>query len=385
MAAPRRVAYRSGEPLTERSTTMTTMTMPAAPEQTTQLPDQRECWRAVLDRDRRFDDRFVYAVRTTGIFCRPSCPARRPKRSNVEFLTVERAAMMGYRPCLRCRPDSVAGSPADAAVRAAVAFVEHHLDETLTLERIGREVGLSPFHLQRSFRERIGLSPRKYQAARRLERFRREAREGRTVGRATFEAGFNSSRSLYEQAPAGLGMTPGRYRQGGAGLQIDYTIVDSDLGRLLVAATAAGVCAVSMGSDDEELRGRLLVEFPRAEVTRNDEALREWAAAVARQAAGEDPGMAVPADLRGTIFQMRVWQALQGIPRGETRTYAQVAAEIGSPSATRAVASACAANHAALVVPCHRVVRTDGGMGGYRWGVERKRRILDSEHEAGNS
>lgn len=362
----------------------TIMERPEPETVTMTLPEDGECWRAVISRDRSYDGIFVYAVATTGIYCRPSCPSRRPRRENVRFFAPDSASPAGYRACRRCRPDDAAGAPADAAIRRAIDWIEVNLDEPLTLERLGREVGLSPFHLQRTFRDRVGVSPRAYQAARRLDRFRGHARDGATVGRATYEAGFNSSRSLYERAAGGLGMTPGRYRRGGAGLDIRYTIVDSPLGRLLVGATAKGVCAVAIGDDDVELETSLGAEFPRACVSRDEAGLREWAEGVARQAAGADPGMAVPTDLRGTVFQLRVWAALRMIPAGETRTYAEVAAEIGAPRAVRAVAGACAGNHAALVVPCHRVIRSDGGLGGYRWGMDRKRILLESESDERN-
>ena len=344
------------------------------------LPEESECWRAVLHRDRAYDGVFVYAVETTGIYCRPSCPARRPRRGNVRFLQVEDAARAGFRACLRCRPQA-AGAPADAAVKRAVDYLEAHLDEAVTLKRLGEAVGLSPHHLQRSFKERIGLSPRAYQNARRLERFRQEVRGAGTVSRATYEAGFNSSRGLYESARQGLGMTPARYRRGGRGLQIRYTIVASELGRLLVAATERGVCSVAFGETDETLEEELRREFPQAGLVRDDTGLGERAAAVVQRAEGRDPGAAVPTDLRGTVFQLRVWEALQRIPAGETRSYKQIAVAIGEPGSARAVARACADNRVAVVVPCHRVVRSDGDVAGYRWGSDRKKRLLASEAE----
>lgn len=343
------------------------------------LPAADDCWEAVMTRDRRYDEQFVYAVRTTGIYCRPSCPSRKPRRINVSFHLPADAAAAGYRACLRCRPEGPVGAPADEAVRRAVEYLEANLDVSVPLTRLGDVVGMSPFHLQRTFKDRIGVSPHAYQRARRMEEFRRRAQRGETVGRATYGAGFNSSRSLYEQAQGALGMTPGRYRRGGAGLEISYTTADSPLGRILVAATANGVCAVAIGDDEAQLEAGLRSEFATADLRRDDGRLSAWAEAVVRQAAGEDPGVAVPAELRGTVFQLRVWEALRQIPAGETRTYRQVAEEIGRPDAVRAVANACASNRLALVIPCHRVLRSDGNLGGYRWGIERKRQLLASE------
>lgn len=351
------------------------------PERALSIPDEAVCWRAVLARDRSYDGRFVYAVQSTGIFCRPSCPARRPKRTSVRFFAPGEASRAGFRPCRRCRPLREEGAPVDQAVRRMVDFIETHLDETVTLAQLAQEVGLSPYHLQRSFKERVGLSPRAYQTARRLERFREAARGGRMVGPATYEAGFSSSRGLYEGAAAGMGMTPGRYRRGGEGLEIRYTIVDASLGRLLVAATDKGVCAVSLGDEDTTLETELRAEFGRARLTRDDAGLAAWAAMVANRSGGGDPGVAIPTDLRGTVFQLRVWRALQEIPPGETRTYAEVARAVGHPAAVRAVAGACAGNRVALVVPCHRVIRSDGSQGGYRWGPHRKKRLLEEEAE----
>ncbi|HEX6926622.1 MAG TPA: bifunctional DNA-binding transcriptional regulator/O6-methylguanine-DNA methyltransferase Ada [Longimicrobiaceae bacterium] len=355
--------------------------MQQAIAQSPSLPDEAVCWQAVLERDRAYDGKFVYAVRTTGIFCRPSCPARRPKRGSVRFFTPADAIRAGFRPCRRCRPLRPEGAPTDEAVRRAIEFIESHLDEHVTLERLAREVGISPYHLQRIFKNRLGLTPHAYQKARRLERFKEVARSGYGVGRATYEAGFNSSRCLYESAIAGMGMTPGRYRRGGVGLEIRFTVIDSPLGRLLVGATDRGVCAVSLGEEDDALERALRDEFPGARLLRDEESLRAWAEAVARRVVGEDPGLAVPVDLRGTVFQLRVWDALRRIPAGETRTYAEVAEAVGSPGAARAVGSACALNPVALLVPCHRVVRADGSPGDYRWGRSRKERLLRAESE----
>ncbi len=342
--------------------------------------DEQQAWAGVLRRDRALDGRFVYAVRTTGVFCRPSCASRRPRQENVVFYaTPDDAARAGFRPCRRCRPTSPAGTGTERAVHRALAFIEAHLDDRITLERRGHEVGVSPFHLQRTFRERVGVTPRAYQAARRVERLKGRLRAGETVGRAGFEAGFGSARGAHERSSAALGMTPGRYRRGAGGLRIRFTIVDCALGRLLVAATDAGVCAVALGDDDAALEAGLRADFPRAALARDDEALRPWVAPIVSRVESARPGLALPLDLHGTAFQLAVWDALQRIPPGETRTYAQVAAAIGRPGAARAVARACASNPAAVLVPCHRVVPAAGGAGGYRWGSERKEELLRRE------
>jgi AraC family transcriptional regulator of adaptative response/methylated-DNA-[protein]-cysteine methyltransferase len=259
-----------------------------------------------------------------------------------------------------------------------MAYLGRHLEEQVSLAQLGREVGLSPYHLQRTFSRVLGVSPRRYQERLRLDRFKRRVREGEPMGQATYEAGFGSSRALYQSARGGLGMTPGRYKGGGRGESIRFTIAPSPAGRLLVAITDRGVCAVELGDDEEALAAALAEEFPRADRVRDDGELKRWADRVIEAIEGRrDP--ALPLDLRGTAFQLRVWRALQEIPRGETRSYSAVARRIGNPNASRAVAAACAANRVALLVPCHRVVRGDGDPGGYRWGPERKKRILAAE------
>lgn len=344
--------------------------------------DADAAWEAVQARDERHDGAFVFAVRTTGVYCRPSCPSRRPLRRNVAFFrTPDEAERGGYRACKRCRPKSQ--TDAERQVRKAREYLEAHLDEQVTLEALARAVAMSPFHLQRTFKRLVGLSPKAYQNARRLERFKASVRRGDTVSRATYEAGFGSSRGLYEQAGAGLGMTPGAYRRGGRGLRVAFGVFDSGLGRVLVAATERGVCTAALGDDDAALEAALRRELPHAEVERDDDAVRPWADPILRQLAGAAPDpaseAAPPLDLQGTDFEVSVWRALQRIPRGETRTYAEVAASLGRPSAARAVARACAGNRVCLVVPCHRVIRGDGALAGYRWGVDRKRRLLEME------
>jgi AraC family transcriptional regulator, regulatory protein of adaptative response / methylated-DNA-[protein]-cysteine methyltransferase len=345
--------------------------------------DAERAWQAVQTRDRSQDGALFYAVRTTGVYCRPSCPSRRPARRNAEFYeSAAAAAAAGYRACLRCSPDSTEGTTSERRVRRAVAYIDAHVDERITLERLGRLVGLSPFHLQRSFKDVVGLSPRAYQNARRLESMKTQLRNGADVGRAVWEAGWGSTRAAYEAAAGGLGMTPGRYRAGAPGVLIRYAVERTELGSLLVAWTSAGVCAVLLGDTGEDAVAELAAEFPRAEVCAADGAESGWIAAVLERLDGAHPGLALPLDLHGTSFQLRVWRALQEIPFGEVRSYGAIAAAIGAPGSARAVAQACASNRAALVVPCHRVVRGDGAPGGYRWGGERKRRLLEHERDA---
>ena len=347
-----------------------------------------DAWNAVVTRDRTADGTFVYAVRTTGVYCRPSCASRRPKRENTLFFSrASDAGLAGFRPCRRCRPDRPAEEGLDPVDRAREIVAGR--DEPVTLAELGRMVGLSPAHLQRSFKQRFGLSPRELGRSNREERFRSLLREGRaTVSRATYEAGFGSSSRVYERAAATLGMTPARYARGGAGLAIRYTVVSSPLGRVLVAATDRGICAVSLGTSDLEMTRGLRQEFPRATITRVDEG-DDWLAGlveqVARAVAAESPypgGPELPLELVGTAFQRRVWRALLEIPAGETRTYGEIAKRVGKPTATRAVARACAANRLAVVVPCHRVVRSDGASGGYRWGPPAKEALLARERAA---
>ncbi len=341
-------------------------------------------WKAVLERDRSYDGAFYYAVRTTGIYCRPTCPARRPKRENVEFFdSSSEAEAAGYRACHRCHPASPHGTPTDRRVRRAMEYLDEHRDERVTLARLGAAVGLSPFHLQRAFRNALGLSPREYQDARRLEAMKARLREGDEVGRAVWGAGYGSYRGAYESAAAGMGMTPGEYRDGGAGLAIEYSVHETRFGTLLVAWTARGVCAVMLGDAGRELVAALEAEFPAAGIRAYGAEAGEWVGMVLDSLEGAHAGPAVPLDVRGSTFQLRVWNALREIPFGEVRTYGEIAAAIGDPGAARAVGRACAANRAALVIPCHRVVRADGAPGGYRWGPERKARLLEQERRAG--
>jgi AraC family transcriptional regulator of adaptative response/methylated-DNA-[protein]-cysteine methyltransferase len=338
-------------------------------------------WQAVLNRDTQFDGTFVYAVRTTGIYCRPSCPARKPARRHVDFFPLpEVAERAGYRPCRRCRPDEVeSGDPQVQQAREICRYIEAHLDRSLTLESLGAQFGLSPFHLQRTFKQVVGISPQQYAEACRMGQVKAALREGDDISGATYGAGFGSISRLYDKADAQLGMTPRTYQQDGAGMQIRYAVAPCSLGRLLVAATERGICAVKIGDADPDLEQALVAEFSRAQVRRDDAALRAWIEIILRNLDGQQPHLDLPLDVQATAFQRRVWQELQTIPYGETRSYGQLARAIGQPGASRAVARACATNPVALVVPCHRVVRSDGQLGGYRWGAERKEALLAQE------
>ena len=330
-----------------------------------------------MARDARQDGRFVFAVRTTGVYCRPSCPSRRPRRESVEFFTnpndAERA---GYRACLRCKPTEIS-SQARYVTRARQLL--DNAEGIVTLAELSRRVGLSPFHLQRLFKRATGLSPREYQAARRMAQVKTRLRKGEDVTTALYDAGFSSSSRLYEKAPQQMGMTPGEYRRGGAGASITFAIAPTSLGRMLVAATERGLCAVRFGDNAAELERDLREEFHAAALQRDDAAMRKYVEPLLAAIRGENTIIDLPLDVRATAFQMKVWEKLRQIPRGETRSYSEVAREIGSPSAVRAVARACASNPVALAVPCHRVVRSDGDLAGYRWGVERKKKLLERE------
>jgi AraC family transcriptional regulator of adaptative response/methylated-DNA-[protein]-cysteine methyltransferase len=339
-------------------------------------------WRAVLDRDRAADGRFVFAVRTTGVFCRPSCPARRPRRDNVAFFaSPAEAAAGGFRPCRRCRPDERA-----AAGPAWLARLCRLIDESEappTLGRLAALAGVGPDSLRREFRRALGVSPRQYAEARRTARLKQELRKGTSVTEAMYDAGYGSSSRLYERSTKELGMTPGKYLRRAEGLDISFAMLPSPLGRVLVAATGRGVCFVGLGESDARLEIALREEFAAARTIRRDDAeLGSWARGIVTSLAGRSGDPAVPLDIRATAFQRSVWDELRRIPRGETRSYAEVARAIGRPRAVRAVARACATNPVAVVVPCHRVVGSDGALTGYRWGLERKRALLEREGRA---
>ena len=326
----------------------------------------------------------MYGVASTHIYCKPSCPSRRPSRANVRFFTTPDAAELeGYRACLRCKPrDLDAASATTKGVEAARAYLDSLADRAVPLAELAAHAKLSASHLQRSFKKVVGVSPKQYQDARRLTRFKARLRAGATVSRATYDAGFGSSSRVYEKSDASLGMTPAAFRRGGAGVRISYTIADAAIGRVLVATTERGVCAVEIGATNGEVERALMTDFPNAIIERDDDAHADWVGAVVDRL--RSPGAAesnrIPLDVKGTAFQMKVWAALQQIPAGELRSYRELAESIGRPGATRAVARACATNRIAVVIPCHRVVRESGDLAGYKWGVERKRKLLDEEN-----
>jgi len=334
-------------------------------------------WQQVMARDARQDGRFVFAVRTTGIYCRPSCPSRRPRRDSVEFfLDPRQAEGAGYRACLRCKPTEIS-SQAQAVLQARKLLDE--AEGVLTLAELSKQVRVSPFHLQRLFKRATGLSPREYQSARRMQQVKHGLRKGDDVTTALYNAGFGSASRLYEKSHQQLGMTPGAYRRGGTGVTVQYAIVPSPLGRMLVAATPRGMCAVRFGDTASELESELRAEFHAATLVRDEAALQRYTKPLLASLRGESVTIELPLDVRATAFQMRVWEKLREIPAGETRSYSEVAQGIGDPKAVRAVARACASNPVALAVPCHRVVRSDGELAGYRWGVQRKKKLLKME------
>jgi AraC family transcriptional regulator of adaptative response/methylated-DNA-[protein]-cysteine methyltransferase len=338
--------------------------------------DQR--WTLVLARNLQADGKFVYAVKSTGIFCRPSCPSRRPRREQVEFFdSVQEAQRAGFRECRRCRP--LKGNPQLEKIEAACRYIEANLDRPLSLEEISRHAGLSPFHFQRLFKRALGVSPRQYQQAHRAGKFRQALQTEPRITDAIYEAGYSSSSRAYENGSEFLGMTPTAFRRNGQGVSISYTIAQTELGRMLIATTPRGVCSVRFGDNERELESELRQEFSAAEIARDDSALRAAAAQVQKLLAEPLAAGAIPLDIRGTAFQQRVWRALREIPRGETRSYTEIARRIGKPTAVRAVANACASNPVAVVVPCHRVVQTNGSLAGYRWGVNRKAALLEKE------
>jgi AraC family transcriptional regulator of adaptative response/methylated-DNA-[protein]-cysteine methyltransferase len=353
------------------------MTMPGVRQMETLDDEQR--WRAVEVRDPTCDGRFVYGVRSTGVFCRPSCPSRRPARARVTFFdTPVDAERAGYRACRRCKPNEAAADPWLDRIRRACVYLAN-VDGHPTLSTLARRFGGSPYHFQRTFKRIVGVTPREYGDACRLQTVRRRLRESDAVTAAVFDAGYGSSSRFYERAAPKLGMSPTTYRRGGAGMSINYAVVDSCLGRLLVAATSRGVCSVAMGKSDRDLERVLTAEYPAASIARGDGALAQWTSAIVAHLDGRRPRLDLPIDVQATSFQWQVWKALAEIPRGETRTYAEVAAAIGRPRAVRAVGHACAVNKVAILIPCHRVVPRAGGSGNYRWGVERKKALLARE------
>jgi AraC family transcriptional regulator, regulatory protein of adaptative response / methylated-DNA-[protein]-cysteine methyltransferase len=342
-----------------------------------------ERWTAVHSREDRFDGAFVFAVRSTGIYCRPSCPARRPGKQQVLFFPgPTEAEQSGFRPCHRCHPREAGPSPKAKLVDQACRYIEVNLQGKLSLSILSRHVGLSPYHFQRTFKNVLGISPREYVKARRLARMKRFLRNGETVNDSLYNAGFSSRSRVYEKVQGGFGVNPGEFRRGGEGLRIQYSIIDSPLGRLLVAATERGVCGVCIGDSDRFVESSLTEDFPHAILRRNDEAMEDWTGAFAKYFDGEHLALNLPLDVKATAFQSQVWKIIRSIPFGKTTTYSRIAQELGNPEASRAVARACATNPVALVIPCHRVIGKDGNLHGYRWGIKRKHVLLKLEHTA---
>ena len=359
-------------------------------------------WHAVQTRDRSADGAFVYAVRSTGIYCRPSCPSRKPRREQVVFFPLPEAAeQKGFRECRRCHPRAVPMRDARIETVARVCReieariladpgMDVRSDTQLTLAALSTPVGMSPHQLDRAFRSAMGITPRQYADAQRMRRLKSRLKRGDNVTTALYEAGFGSSSRLYERAPSHLGMTPAAYGRGGAGMKIHYAIVASPLGRLLVGATDRGISALYLGESDGALRAALRKEYPSADLIIDSPGqggagrgnLGEWVAQILAHLRGQEPHLDLPTDVQATAFQRRVWEELRKIPYGATKTYTEVARAIGRPAAIRAVARACATNPVSVVVPCHRVVRQDGNLAGYRWGIQRKRELLEREGKA---
>jgi AraC family transcriptional regulator of adaptative response/methylated-DNA-[protein]-cysteine methyltransferase len=350
------------------------------------MPTDTERWHAVATRDARFDDTFCYGTRSTGVYCRPSCASRPARRASVLFFdSTTEAEAAGFRPCKRCRPDA-ARTPLAVRLEAVARQISAHATERLPLAVLASHAALSPAHFQRAFKAHFGVTPRAFQDGVRLRQLKDGLRAGSTVTGAIADAGYSSASRVYGEAARQLGMTPSAYRAGGAGEAIRHACRDTPLGLLMMGATAKGVCFAEFGDSPEALRARLAAEFPAARLEESGRArspeLDAWMQAFARHLAGTAARPDVPLDLRGTAFQVRVWRFLLGLASGDTVSYSAVAAAVGAPKAVRAAASACAANRIAVLVPCHRVLRGDGSLGGYRWGLERKRSLLDRERAA---
>ena len=340
-------------------------------------------WASVVARDGKADGQFVYSVKTTGVYCRPSCASRLARPENVAFhATCNEAERAGFRPCRRCKPDQPALAAQHAATVARLCRRIENADVPPGLEVLAAEAGLSPYHLHRVFKSVTGLTPRAYAAAHRAKRVRQELARGGSVTNAIFDAGYNSNGRFYEESNAVLGMTPSTFRSGGRATTIRFAVGECSLGSILVASSERGICAILMGDDPDALTRDLQDRFPHAEILGGDAEFERQIAKVVGFVEAPALGLDLPLDVRGTAFQQRVWKALQKIPAGQTASYTDIARSIGSPSAVRAVAQACAANALAVAIPCHRVVRTDGALSGYRWGVERKHALLEREANA---
>lgn len=342
--------------------------------------DEKDRWDAVVNHTAEADGHFYYSVKTTGVYCRPSCAARLALRENVDFhLTRDDAEGAGFRPCKRCKPDQPPLAERQAeAITKACRMIEQS-EEAPTLEVLAGAASMSSYHFHRIFKRVTGVTPKAYATAHRAGKVRSELSQGNSVTEAIYGAGFNSNGPFYASSSKTLGMTPSRYRSGGSGEIIKFAIGECDLGSVLVAASKIGICAILLGDSPDMLAQDLQDKFPNAILEGGDRPFEEWVAKVVGFVEAPQLGLDLPLDIRGTAFQQRVWQALRKIPIGSTVSYAEVARAIGSPKAARAIAKACAANAIAIAIPCHRVVRNDGAISGYRWGVERKRQLLEQE------
>ncbi len=337
-------------------------------------------WLAIVSRDKHADGRFIYAVKTTGVYCSPSCPSRQPNRQNVElFDDAEQAEAAGYRPCKRCRQGLTPLTEQHARQIAEACRYIEQAEKAPSLQTLARHVGLSQYHFHRLFKAITGLTPKGYADAQRSQRLRAGLTQRETVTDAIFDAGYGANGRFYQQANAALGMTPKAYRAGGKGMRIHFAVGRCSLGEILAAQSEVGICAILLGDDAQQLVQDLQDKFPNAELIGGDAQYEALMAQVVGLIEAPENGLALPLDIRGTAFQQRVWRALQAIPVGETVSYADIARRIGAPKAVRAVAGACAANMLAVAIPCHRVVRNDGTLSGYRWGVDRKKSLLEKE------
>ena len=342
-------------------------------------------WEAVTKRDAASDGKFLYGVMTSGVYCRPSCPSRLPLRKNVRFYDDAASAERdGLRACRRCRPlDQSVLHRGIERIRTVCRYIDDHAGERLTLASLSRRAHLSAFHFQRTFKDVVGITPKQYVEAARMRTLKSKLREGQSATDAGYDAGFGSGSRVYERVDTRLGMTPKQYREGGKGVAISYALSETPLGVMMIGATDRGLCFLQFDTSRDKLLERLKLEYPQAQIAQmanhRDVQFQAWMKALAEYLDGSRQQLDLPLDVRGTAFQMKVWNYLQRIPYGHVQSYAEVARGIGAPKAVRAVASACASNHVALVIPCHRVIRGDGTLGGYRWGLDRKRTLIDTE------
>lgn len=363
-----------------RSQNVTSELEPATNPQPLSMQEER--WKAVIARDGSKDGSFVFGVRSTGVYCKPSCPARHPHIDQVAFFTGPDAAeSSGFRACKRCSPNKTDARSRAKMVQRVCEYIKQNIGEKLTLVNLSREAGISPFHFQRVFKKELGMSPRQYVEAQRLAHVKQSLRQGETVTNAIYDAGFTSKGRLYEKTPTQLGVNPGTFRRGGEGLAIHYTIIDSPIGRLLLGATGKGLCAVCIGASDEAVESALKEDYYAADLYRSDQQMMTWALEFSHYFDGKEFSKQLPIDVQATAFQWKVWNQIQSIPYGETTTYTKIAQRLGKPKSVRAVANACAGNHVALLIPCHRVVGKNGDLRGYRWGLKRKHDILTLEQK----